>query len=109
MQNCSTKLGIDWPTLNKCGDTAQSPQGQALMEVSARYSDSLGVKYGLQGLPVVHIAGMDGHVGTKQPIPITCGPTPLEVLKAICTQRAKTASTVPACCEDHSCIRHEKV
>jgi hypothetical protein len=109
MKNCSSKLSIDWATLNKCGDTAQSDKGQKLMEVSAAYSASLGVKYGLQGLPVVHIAGMDGHVDTKQPIPITCGPTPLEVLKDICTQRAKTSPSVPSCCEDHSCIRHEKV
>ena len=36
-----------------------------------------------KGLPVVHIEGMSGkqHVKTKQPIPVTCGPTPIEVLE----------------------------
>ena len=83
MKNCSAKLGLDWAALNTCGDQAQSGAGQQLMVQSAAVSAADDVSYGLQGLPVVHVEGMSGkeHVKTLQPIPITCGPTPIEVLK----------------------------
>jgi hypothetical protein len=105
MKNCSAKVGLDWAALNHCGDTAQSQDGQTLMEASAAVSAKDKVHYGLEGLPVVHVAGLDtAWVRTKQLIPIVCGPTPTEVLDAICSVRVKT-HTVPSCCQDKKCVR----
>ena len=49
--------------------------------------------YGAQGLPVVVVNGQ--VVRTHQPIPLECGPTPKEVLAAVC---AALPAPLPSAC-----------
>ena len=98
MKDCATKLNISWTALAQCGLGAR---GQALMTASGEYAKKHKVEYGLQGLPVVRVKVLDTftQVKTKKLIPIVCGPSPEEVLKAICSAPDTwTAATYPSKC-----------
>jgi hypothetical protein len=91
MRDCAAKLNISWTELAGCGLGAR---GQALMAGSGQVSKQRKVEYGLQGLPVVRINGVE--VKTHKLIPIVCGPSPEEVRKAVC--EAFPAASRPAKC-----------
>ena len=56
MKNCAAKLGLDWRELSACGS---GPRGQMLLTQSGTVSKDRHVEYGLQGLPVVHVNGVE--------------------------------------------------
>jgi hypothetical protein len=97
MKNCAAKVGLDWAQLNACGT---GPQGDALMAASATRSNNDGVTYGVDGLAPIFVNGV--KVATKKPIPIVCGPTPDEVLPAVCAELQKQGGTVPVGCSKAS-------
>ena len=68
MRGCAAKLNMSWTSLADCGLGAR---GQQLLAASGQYSKDHKVEYGLQGLPVVRVNGVE--VKTKKLIPIVCG------------------------------------
>ena len=81
---------LSWASLTSC---ATGAVGEQLLEESARYTHAHNITYGTQGLPVVVVNGQ--VVRTHQPIPLECGPTPKEVLAAVC---AALPAPVPSAC-----------
>jgi hypothetical protein len=102
MKTCAEKTGIDWEKLQQC---ANGPLALELQKQSATESRIQRAAYGTKGLPVVYVASPNGtlvEVHTHQPgapLPLYCGPTPLEVLRAICTSLLASSPTgnYPAC------------
>lgn len=56
MKNCAAKLGLNWGDLSACGSGSR---GQMLLTQSGTVSKDRHIEYGLQGLPVVHINGVE--------------------------------------------------
>ena len=87
MKTCAGKTGINWEQLQQC---ANGPAALELQKRSAEASRAAHAAYGTKGLPVVYITSPNGtqvQVKTAQPgapLPLYCGPTPLEVLRVIC-------------------------
>lgn len=81
MRDCATAGGIDWAMLQACANPS-SALGQSLQSASALQCVHDNATYGTRGLPVVTVGAH--HVQTAQALPLVCGPTPLEVLGAIC-------------------------
>ena len=108
MQRCAQKLGISWPGLVQC---ANGTAADALQRASAGVCRARGMTYGTKGLPVVTI-GAEGAppsdavvVHTTQKIPLFCGPTPMEVLKVICSayQRSNAGQAPTECATTEVC------
>eukprot|EP00035_Acanthoeca_spectabilis_P000197 m.71700 g.71700 ORF g.71700 m.71700 type:complete len:290 (-) comp10077_c0_seq2:1224-2093(-) len=96
MKRCALDLGFDWSALQRCVD---GHDGDVLQTASAAAVEERGDTYGTKGLPVVTVASSTGHVvrvTTTQKVPLFCGPTPLEVLRVICSAFPSGAS--PAVC-----------
>lgn len=91
LEGCARDLQLSWSELEGCA-TGASGRGEQLFEASSNHAYGAGVFYGLQGLPVVHVNGQRVH--TRQLLPLTCGPTPAEVLAAICDA---LPTKLPAC------------
>ena len=90
MRDCAARVGLDWHELQACAATGAA-EGDALQHASAGVCRARNATYGTKGLPVVTLtlSGPAGtaapvRVETKQAIPLFCGPTPLELLRALC-------------------------
>ena len=99
MRNCAYAGGIDWATLQACADPS-SALGQSLQSASARQCVQDNATYGTRGLPVVTVGAH--RVTTTQAVPLVCGPTPLEVLGAICMALGEERNVTPPSCANTS-------
>ena len=95
MQRCAASTGLDWDALERCAAVG-SELGDKLQQGSAARSKADGATYGTKGLPVVTVGSGGGGraptlVRTAQKVPLYCGPTPLEFLRAMCGELGAAA------------------
>jgi len=86
-QACAQNLSMSWSTINECW---QGEEGVQLMQGEADKSDSIELKYGISGLPVVWI---DGQVFSTF---MKCPTDSAALIQAICA--ASDATPLPDAC-----------
>lgn len=99
MRDCAAEVGLEWAALESCAKRGAA-EGDALQHMSADVARAWNATYGTKGLPVVMLSfaagGPQVHVRTRQAVPLFCGPTPLELLRALCADWP--ADALPAAC-----------
>jgi hypothetical protein len=107
MKTCAESNGIDWVQLQQC---ANGPLALELQRVSAIESRIQRAAYGTKGLPVVYVASPNGTLvevhttAPGAPLPLYCGPDPLQVLEAICKSLldASPSGDYPDCANEEA-------